>query len=88
MEATPARRYLQAMLMEFMRVLLGLAIALFHAPLADFLRKQDCELADALRQHGIAFPGALPEKAAHTLFFVFGIAIALFTLARIWLTLR
>jgi hypothetical protein len=88
MEATLARRYLQAMLMEFMRVLLGLAIALCHVPLADFLRKQDCELADALRARGIAFPGGLPQEASRILFFVFGIAIALFTLARICLTLR
>lgn len=76
------------MLIEFTRVLLGLAIALFHAPLANFLRERDCELADALRQRGIAFPGGLTEEASHTLFFVFGIAIALITLARIWLTLR
>lgn len=76
------------MLIEFTRVLLGLAIALFHAPLADFLRQRDCELADALRQRGIAFPGGLTEEAARSLFFVFGIAIALITLARIWLALR
>ncbi len=88
MEGPPLRRYPKAMLMEFSRVLLGLVIALFHAPLADFLRKQDCELADTLRQRGIQFPGGLTEEASHSFFFVFGIAIALFTLARIWLTLR
>jgi hypothetical protein len=74
--------------MEFTRVLLGLAIAGFHAPLADFLRERDCELADALRQRGIAFPGGLTEKSSRTLFFIFGIAIALITMSRIWLTLR
>jgi hypothetical protein len=76
------------MLMQFSRVLLGLVIALFHAPLADFLRKQDCELADTLRARGIAFPGGLPEEASRTIFFGFGIAVALFSLARIWLALR
>jgi len=76
------------MLVEFTRVLLGLAIALFHAPLADFLREQDCQLADALRQRGIAFPCGLPEEASRTLFFVLGIAVALLSLSRIWLTLR
>jgi hypothetical protein len=74
--------------MQFTRVLLGLAIAGFHAPLADFLRQRDCELADALRQRGIAFPGGLPEEASRTLIFGFGIAIVLFTLSRIWFTLR
>jgi hypothetical protein len=76
------------MLMEFMRVLMGLAIALFHAPLADFLRRQDGEVSDTLRARGIAFPGGLPEEASRLLFFVFGIAVAVFTLARIWLTLH
>jgi hypothetical protein len=76
------------MLVEFTRVLLGLTIALFHAPLADFLRKRDCELAASLRERGIAFPGGLTEQASHTLFFIFGIASALFSLGRIWFTLR
>jgi hypothetical protein len=76
------------MLIEFSRVLLGLIIALFHAPLADFLRERDGELAAALYERGIAFPGGLPEEASRTLFFVFGIAIALFSLARVWITSR
>lgn len=76
------------MLLEFTHLLLGLTIALFHAPLADFLRKRDCALASALRERGIAFPGALPEQASRDLFFVFGIAVALISLARIWFTLR
>jgi hypothetical protein len=74
--------------MDFTRVLIGLTIALFHAQLADFLRKQDGELGAAFRERGISFPGALPKSLAHNLFFIFGISIALFGLARIWLTLR
>jgi hypothetical protein len=76
------------MLIEFSRVLIGLTIALFHAPLADYLRKRDGELAAALYERGIDFPGGLPEEASRTLFFVFGIAIALFSLARVWFILR
>ena len=74
--------------MEFTHVLLGLAIALFHVQLADFLRKHDLALAEAFRAHGVPLPDALPKQAAHTLFFLFGVFIALFSLARIWLTLR
>ncbi len=54
---------LHAMLIEFTRVLLGLTIALFHAPLADFLRKQDRALGAAFRERGVPFPGALPETS-------------------------
>jgi hypothetical protein len=76
------------MLVEFAHVLLGLAIALFHAQLADFLRRQDRALAAVFRERGVSIPDALPKQAAHNLFFLFGIFIALFGLARIWLALH
>jgi hypothetical protein len=76
------------MLMEFTRLLGGLTIALFHAQLADFLRKQDRALGAAFRERGVNIPGALPKQAAHDLFFLFGVSIALYSLVRIWLTLR
>ncbi len=76
------------MIIEFTRVLLGLAIALFHAQLADFLRKQDRALGAAFRERGVPIPGALPKQAAHDLFFVLGVVVALVSLARIWMTLR
>jgi hypothetical protein len=76
------------MFLQFSRVLIGLTIALFHAQLADFLCERDRELGTAFRERGIAFPGALPKQTAHNLFFVFGVLIALFSLARIWLTLH
>jgi hypothetical protein len=75
-------------LIAITRVLLGLTIALFHAPLADFLRARDRALGAAFRERGVPFPDGLPEKTSHDLFFVFGIAIALFSLARIWFALR
>lgn len=76
------------MLLEFTRVLIGLTIALLHAHLADFLRKQDCALAAAFRERGVLVPGALPKQVSRDLFFLFGVGIALFSLARIWLSLR
>ncbi len=76
------------MLMELTRVLAGLAIALFHVPLADFLREQDHALAAAFRERGVPFPGGLPRQASRDLFFLLGIVLALFGLVRIWLTLR
>jgi hypothetical protein len=74
--------------MEFTRVLLGLAIALFHVQLADFFRKQDRALATAFRERGVPIPGALPKQASHDLFFLLGVLLSLFSLARIWMTLR
>jgi len=76
------------MLLEFTRVLIGLAIVLFHVQVADFLREQDRSLAAAFRERGVPIPGALPKQASRNLFFLFGIGVALFSLARIWLSLR
>jgi len=76
------------MILQFTRVLLGLAIALFHVQLADFFREQDRALAAAFRDRGILIPGALPKRAAHDLFFFLGIVLALYPLCRIWLTIR
>ncbi len=76
------------MLLEFTRVLIGLAIALFHVPVADFLRKQDRALGAAFRDRGVPIPGPLPKQAAHNLFFMFGVLIALVSLSRIWMTIR
>ena len=75
------------MLLEFTRVLLGLAIALFHAQVADFLCKQDRALGAAFRERGVQIPDALPQQAAHNLFFTLGILVTLVSLARIWMTL-
>ena len=88
MAAGPIANYCCSMFMDFSRVVLGLGIALFHMPLADFLRKQDRELAAVFRQHGVPIPGALPKQTAHSLFFVLGIAVALVGMTRIWLTLH
>jgi len=76
------------MLIEFARVLIGLAIALFHGQVADFLRKQDRALGAAFRERGVPIPGPLPKEAAHNLFFTFGVLIALVSLGRIWMTIR
>ena len=88
MDGAPLAAYPHIMTLEFTRVLVGLAIALFHVQLADFLRHQDRALGAAFRERGVPIPGALPKQASRDLFFIFGIGIALFSLVRIWMTLR
>lgn len=69
MEAGTYRRYLRLVVIGFTRILLGLAIAFFHAPLADFIRKQGRELAAAFRERGLPIPIGLPKRASHNAFF-------------------
>jgi hypothetical protein len=88
MEGGGIRRYLGTVILEFSRVLIGLTIAFFHVRVADFLCDQDQAFAMLLRQKGVPAPGALPKQVAHTLFFLLGIAVALYGLGRIWMSLH
>ncbi|HEV2117865.1 MAG TPA: hypothetical protein VGR48_17655 [Terriglobales bacterium] len=74
--------------MEVTRLLIGLAIALFHRPIADFMLEQETSLVVLFRQRGFVLPSVPRRSTAHTLYFLTGIGIALFELVRIWLLLR
>jgi hypothetical protein len=76
---------MQAMLVEFTRLLLGLSIALFHRPIADFILERERALVVLLRQRGLPVPAAPTRETAHTLYFCIGIFIAAWELVRIYL---
>lgn len=73
--------------LEFFRLSLGLLIALFHRPIADFIVEQDRVLVVMFRQRGLTLPPAPTTEAARNLYFGIGIFVALFELARIWLAI-
>ena len=70
---------------ELFRLLLGLAIAIFHRPLAAAIQQQEHRLYALLCSRGIRVPAPLSDSAAYNLFFGIGIAIAVVQAARIWL---
>lgn len=76
------------MTLEFTRLLLGLLIALFHKPLADFITDQDRALVAMFRQRGVTLPGAMERETARNLYFGVGIVVAMYELARIWMLYR
>ena len=69
--------------LEVARLFLGMLIAAFHAPIADFFIKREDSLILAFRERGISLPTALPKKTAQNIYFGFGILIALIQLLRI-----
>lgn len=76
------------MVLEITRLLIGLTIAMFHRPIADFVLDQESSLVVLFRQRGLAIP-ALPKRdTVRNLYFVVGIGIALFELVQIWSILR
>jgi len=74
--------------MEITRLVIGLAIAFFHRPIADFMLEQETSLVVLFRQRGLMVPSVPRRSTVHTLYFLTGIGIALFEVARIWLLVR
>jgi hypothetical protein len=74
--------------LEITRLAIGLAIALFHRPIADFMLEQEISLVALFRQRGVLLPSVPRRGTVHTLYFLTGIGIALLEVARIWLLTR
>ncbi len=75
------------MLVELTRLLLGLAIALFHRPLAVKVMQQERALDSYFRRRGVYLPAPPSDTAAQNLYFLIGIFICLFEAGRIWFSI-
>lgn len=74
--------------MEITRLVIGLGIAFFHRPIADFMLEQEASLVVLFRQRGVVLPSVPRRSTVHTLYFLTGIGIALLEVIRVWLLLR
>ncbi len=79
---------MQLMVVEVTRLLLGLMIALFHRPIADYILEQERSLVILFRQRGVAFPATPSTETVRTVYFFIGIFVAVFEIVRIWVTLH
>jgi hypothetical protein len=76
------------MVVEIARMLLGVLIALFHRPLANKVMQQERVLDSYFRSRGVYLPPPPADTTAQNLYFIIGIFICLFEVARIWLSLN
>ena len=76
------------MLIEITRLALGLAIALFHRPLADFMLRQERVLVVMFRQRGVPYPATPTMETTRNVYFGIGILLAMYELVRIWTLLH
>ncbi len=76
------------MVVELTRLLLGLLIAYFHRPIADFVLVQERALVIAFRQRGFPVPAAPTTETVRTIYFLIGILLATFEICRIWMLLH
>ncbi len=75
-------------MLELFRLLLGVAIAVFHRPLAGRITEQERALDAYFRDRGIYLPAPLSDTTAQNLYFLIGIFVALCEAARIWFSLQ
>jgi hypothetical protein len=76
------------MIEEMSRLALGLMIALFHRPLADFMLRQERVLVVIFRQRGVPYPATPTAETARNVYFGVGILLAMYELVRIWMLLH
>jgi hypothetical protein len=75
------------MVADFARLVLGLIVAMFHRPIAQFIMDREHALDGFFRRHGVHFPEPPSEATMHNIYFCLGLFISLFSIARIWLAL-
>lgn len=73
---------------ELIRLAMGLLIALFHRPIADYMLHQERALVVAFRQRGLPLPQPPTTETTRNVYFGLGIFLAVFEICRIWLLLH
>lgn len=65
--------------------MMGLVLAAFHRPVADFVVQQDRLLTALVRRGGVNLPRGFSLETSRTVFFFLGILVALAQMARIYM---
>lgn len=73
---------------EVARLLMGLMIAFFHKPIADFMMDRERATVLLFRQRGFPLPPAPSTENARTLYFFIGIGVASIEMLRMYLIAR
>ena len=74
--------------LEFLKLAIGLCIALFHRQIADYVIEQERVLVVLLRQKGLMLPPVLTRNTAYNIYFSVGMFTAAYEIVRIWYLLR
>jgi len=76
------------MVADVARIVMGLLVALFHRPIADFILDQEQVLVVLFRSRGFGFPTPPARQTVYNVYFVVGIAICLCSLAHLWVLIH
>ena len=67
---------------------LGVGIALFHRPIADFMLQRERTLAALFHARGLPRPPLPTENQSRNMYFAVGVMLALIETGRLWLMTR
>src|SRR5579885_774003 len=70
------------MLGDFARLVLGLIMAAFHRPIANFIMDREQALLSFFHRHGVHFPDPPSEATLHNIYFGLGLFSPLFSIVR------
>ncbi len=73
------------MLLEFLRLAVGLTVLCFYRQIADFVLDRDRELVVLFHQRGLRLPMTPSRESMRNIYFLIGMAVVLFQLLRIWM---
>lgn len=76
------------MIVEITRLALGLLIAFFHRPVADFMLHHERQLVIMFRQRGVPYPATPTTETTRNVYFGIGILLAMYELVRMWMLLH
>ena len=77
-----------ALLVEIVRLAIGVAIAGFHEQIADYVMPHERQLVALFRSRGVPLPDVPKESTAYLLYFSLGIFIALYEIAHIYIMIH
>ncbi len=77
-----------ALLVEIVRLAIGVLIAGFHQQIADYVMPHERQLVALFRSRGVPLPDVPKESTAYLLYFSLGIFIALYEIAHIYMMIH
>ena len=72
------------MVFEFLKLAMGILIALYHRQIADHVQQHERILVGRLRERGVMMPNAFAESTIRNIYFTLGIFVAAYEIVRIW----
>lgn len=73
------------MIIEFSRIVFGLAMLCFHKPIAEFMHIREQELTAYLVRRGVQLPTFPSISVTRDVYFCIGVVAVVLSIAQLWI---